>query len=210
MSKTNMKKIAIVIAFLSSLFTQAYAYEESATVAYTSNYIFRGLTQTDDKSAIQGTYEISQSGDSGFYAGVFASNVERGNADGLEVDLYGGLRFGTGSNGRFNFDLGIIEYLYTNSNFRSSFHELYFGLGTDDVFAKVFWNDRDTSYLEIGARFNVTGKLNLDLHFGRADTANDIGATLSIDFDGLLVAGSMAYHDSNNESKGYLTIALEL
>src|SRR6476660_2773978 len=62
-----------------------------------SQYIFRGLTQTDRKPAAQGGFDFAHA--SGFYAGTWASNVSWLNDAGLvdhgqslEWDFYGGYK----------------------------------------------------------------------------------------------------------------------
>ena len=66
----------------------------SGNVGIYSDYIFRGYTQTENKPALQGGFDVSHS--SGLYAGVWASNVDwtvqggsmRDNS--VEIDLYAG------------------------------------------------------------------------------------------------------------------------
>ena len=61
----------------------------SANIGVVSNYLWRGITQTDDKPAIQGGLDYSHS--SGFYAGTWLSNVDFNldeNNPSAEVDLY--------------------------------------------------------------------------------------------------------------------------
>ena len=45
----------------------------TANVALYSQYIFRGLTQTNRRPALQGGFDYAHS--SGFYAGVWGSNI---------------------------------------------------------------------------------------------------------------------------------------
>ncbi len=89
----------------------------SATVI--TDYRFRGLTQTNEDFAVQGTVNLNH--ESGFYIGTWASSID-GGADGstpllanygdVEVDLYGGftktLESGVG------FDLGLLYYWYAD------------------------------------------------------------------------------------------------
>lgn len=49
-------------------------YNISANIGAVSNYMWRGVTQTQDGAAIQGGLDFSHS--SGFYAGTWASNVD--------------------------------------------------------------------------------------------------------------------------------------
>lgn len=89
------------------------------TLAYNvglySQYIFRGLTQTDGSPAIQGGVDFTHS--SGFYSGAWASNIswleDGGNYQGssLELDLYGGYRMNIGDSG-VGVDVGLLNYVY--------------------------------------------------------------------------------------------------
>lgn len=109
----------------------------TGNLAVTSNYVFRGLTQTDGKPAIQGEFDLALG--NGFYLGTWLSNVSwytdqnaaiasapvalaspgsvgapynpfRSNSAHLEWDFYGGYKntFATD----WSYDLGIIEYYY--------------------------------------------------------------------------------------------------
>jgi uncharacterized protein (TIGR02001 family) len=88
-----------------------------------SQYIFRGLTQTDRNPALQGGFDYAHS--SGLYAGTWASNISwlkenfstppsaiggtysRGGS--LEWDFYGGYK---GTVGDFGYDIGTLYYWY--------------------------------------------------------------------------------------------------
>ncbi len=62
----------------------------TANIALTSDYRFRGQSQSQGELAVSGG--IDYTGDSGFFAGVWASNVDFNDAADtyLEVDLYAG------------------------------------------------------------------------------------------------------------------------
>jgi uncharacterized protein (TIGR02001 family) len=85
-------------------------------VALTSDYVFRGISQSDKNPAIQGGFDYTNGA---FYAGAWASSVDFGaNASGtgsaadLEVDVYGGWRRDVGP---LALDFGVIGYLYPGS-----------------------------------------------------------------------------------------------
>lgn len=62
----------------------------TGTLAVTSDYKFRGISQSDSDPAVQGSVEA---GYKGFFAGVWASSIDFGTADtgaDVEVDLYAG------------------------------------------------------------------------------------------------------------------------
>lgn len=92
--------------------------EFSANVALTSEYYFRGVSQTDDAPAIQGGFDWSAEVGSGVgvYLGAWGSNVdfnEGGTVDGatVEIDFYGGLTGDIGNTG-IGWDVGLIYYAY--------------------------------------------------------------------------------------------------
>ena len=80
-----------------------------------SQYIFRGLTQTDRKPAFQGGFDLTAPG--GFYAGTWGSNIswlhDAGVVDhgaSLEWDFYGGYKYAF--NDDWGMDVGILQYWY--------------------------------------------------------------------------------------------------
>src|ERR1043166_9680330 len=78
-----------------------------------SQYIFRGLTQTDTKPAFQGGFDFTHK--SGFYLGTWGSNISWLHDAGvcnhgcsLEWDLYGGWRYAF--NDDWGMDVGLLYY----------------------------------------------------------------------------------------------------
>jgi uncharacterized protein (TIGR02001 family) len=101
--------------------------EISANVGFVTEYSFRGIAQSNEEPAIQGGFDISHS--SGLYAGVWAANVEFGDAT-IETDVYAGY---SGSVGNFSYDLGAIYYAYPGSqnNLNYDFYEISAAAGYD-------------------------------------------------------------------------------
>lgn len=81
----------------------------SFNAALTSDYVFRGFSQTNEDPAFQVGADVTYGS---FYAGAWASGVDFGDTTDVEADLYGGYR--TEVSG-FAVDLGVIAYLYTNA-----------------------------------------------------------------------------------------------
>ena len=97
----------------------------TANVGVFSQYIFRGLTQTNRKPALQGGVDYSHS--SGLYIGAWMSNIswlrENTSAIGfptngqyqsgghIEVDIYGGYKANFGKSD-FTYDVGLLQYWY--------------------------------------------------------------------------------------------------
>jgi uncharacterized protein (TIGR02001 family) len=81
----------------------------SATFTLATDYVFRGVSQTDSKPAVQGSLDYAHP--IGIYLGVWGSNV---NSDiskgGVELDYYIG--YGTELFTNFNMDLSVLYYSY--------------------------------------------------------------------------------------------------
>ncbi|MCC6478330.1 TorF family putative porin [Sphingorhabdus sp.] len=78
----------------------------SGGVAVVSDYRFRGVSLSDKDFAIQPTLTISH--ESGFYVGVWGSNIAENPGDDVEVDLYAGFAGGDA----VTYDLGVTYYMY--------------------------------------------------------------------------------------------------
>jgi uncharacterized protein (TIGR02001 family) len=110
----------------------------SANIYGVSEYFFRGLSQTDDKPAIQGGFDYSvdfgKSGLSG-YLGIWGSNVDFNDGTtgaSLESDFYGGIKGTIGSTG-IGWDVGLIYYAYPGAanNLNYDFWEAKIALSKD-------------------------------------------------------------------------------
>ncbi len=91
--------------------------ELSANVALTTDYRFRGITQSDENPAIQGgfDYSIGLTEMFGLYAGIWASNVDFQDGDQaqVEIDYYGGV---TAEYEGIGIDVGLIYYTYPGAS----------------------------------------------------------------------------------------------
>ena len=122
----------------------------SFTLGATSDYVFRGVSQTQNEPAVQGGLELAH--DSGFYVGLWGSNVDWVEAGGykednsLEVDLYGGFR-GTFADS-FGYDFGIITYYYPGDKISGAVDP-----DTTEVYAGLSWK---TVALNTTTRFPTT------------------------------------------------------
>lgn len=118
MRKTMLLATAIAGLSLSGLVSAAdepaSPHTFTANVGLFSQYVFRGLTQTNEEIAVQGGFDYSHA--SGVYVGVWGSNVswlrDNGSYDGggsAEIDIYGGYK---GAVGDFTYDAGLLQYWY--------------------------------------------------------------------------------------------------
>ncbi|HEY5365533.1 MAG TPA: TorF family putative porin [Casimicrobiaceae bacterium] len=148
----------------------------SANVGLFSQYVFRGISQTDEKTAIQGGFDIGHK--SGFYIGTWASNISW-ISDGLpdasasmEWDFYGGYKFSLPND--FAGDVGVLEYYYPGSypagTTKADTTELYASLGWKFLSVKYsyvvgdktfgFPDSGGSDYIEGNASYDVVDKVN--------------------------------------------------
>ena len=218
MIKKQLAILMLTTAFVLPV-TSSHAVESSANVALTSNYVFRGLSLSDDNLAIQGGYDIAQSKDKGWYAGAFLSMFDfgPGGGDGIETDLFAGWKGGFGKQSPFGWDAGLNIYEYQGATNIKGQTEIYGGINYETAYFKLFigddsnYSNGDYTYLDFGASFVVLKDLDLNLHAGHTSRDfgkdyNDISATVSKkvnDFDLLL---GLTYEDLLNDMKFYVTV----
>jgi uncharacterized protein (TIGR02001 family) len=82
--------------------------------AFTTDYVLRGVSQSNHKPAAQGYFELDYTATDWLklYTGVWGSSLWTGFAD-AEFDITGGARL---SWGNFGLDLGLIYYYYPGGN----------------------------------------------------------------------------------------------
>jgi len=121
MFNRSMTRHALMAALV-TLACGAYAEDEaaapasphtwSANVGLFTEYVFRGVTNSNEDPAIQGGFDYAHS--SGFFAGVWASNIEidatSGDTASIEIDYYAGFG-GSFANGT-GWEVGFIYYHY--------------------------------------------------------------------------------------------------
>lgn len=83
--------------------------EWSASATGTSDYVFRGLSQSDNDPAIQGSFGLTYGM---FYVGVWSSSIDFAPDNNIEIDYYAGI---TPSWQGVNFDFGYIYYAYPDA-----------------------------------------------------------------------------------------------
>jgi uncharacterized protein (TIGR02001 family) len=233
-----MKKLvhALALTGLLGLPTFAVAAEEpasphslSANVALTSDYVFRGVSQTQNGPAIQGGFDYAHS--SGFYVGTWGSNVawvQKGgykDDSSMEIDLYGGYR---GSLGAIGYDLGAITYYYPGDKISGvdspDTTEVYAGASWEFLSIKyshvvsshfIGWvgengeKTRNSGYIELNANYDLGNGWGVMGHVGHQKVKNlsdadytdwKIGVSKDIGFGTV----ALAYTDTNADDDVYV------
>ena len=233
--QTSIKTLLVCSLGLSPLVclaeeAAAPPYTLTGNFALTSNYIFRGISQTWDQPAIQGGVDWAHS--SGFYLGTWASNISSNsyNSTNLELDLYGGY------NGSISDDLGynvaLLGYYYPGGEYSAAPDEKYdtleatAGLTYKFLNVKYYYTLTDyyglnsatgsspngdsqgSTYVEANVNYEVMDKLILGLHIGHQKIKNygaldytDYKISLTREFGGVNLTA--AYSDTNADSALY-------
>lgn len=162
--KPNYLLAMVAIAGMASL---ARA-EVSSTITLTSDYDYRGLTQSARDPAFQASLDWAN--DSGFYLGVFGSNVDFGDGTDTEIDLYGGFRGNI--NDDLSFDVGALQYTYHSGESDIDFMDVYAGITYKALNFKYWysWDVSNTgdagSYFEANSAIPLPNDFSLNLHGG--------------------------------------------
>ncbi|RTE86014.1 MULTISPECIES: TorF family putative porin [Gammaproteobacteria] len=171
-----MKRILALSACLLSFSLPASA-EWSSTFTLASDYLFNGVSQTDESPALQAS--IDWEGKSGWYAGAWASNVDFGDDTNLEVDLYLGLWQELNDNQYLDF--GFAQYTYHGGDFsdEGNYAEVYgaYGFGNTEIRAWYAWDYFGTNagHYIIMATHTIpyTDQLSFELGIDRSASLDD-------------------------------------
>ena len=148
----NLKGLIILPAL--ALLPAVSMAQWSANVGYVSDYIYRGIFQTESSASAGIDYE----GESGFYAGTWGADV----GDGIETDLY----FGYGGGGDFfSYSVGLTGYYYSD-DFDDTYEEFNLSLGFGFVelgLNRGRWggNGAPEDYTFHSLTFNIPGDMYL-------------------------------------------------
>ncbi len=176
-------------------------------VGATSDYRYRGISQTRLKPALSGGADYTHA--SGLYAGTWLSTIkwikDAGGDASLEWDVYGGYK---GSAGPVNYDVGLLRYQYPNAKLAVSPNttEIYGALTYSVVTLKYshaltnlfgFADSKGSGYLDLSANVDLGDGWSVVPHVGRqwvrrssAFSYTDYAVTLNKDFGNGLVASA--------------------
>lgn len=185
-----MRQVRILAALGLLVAAAAANADVSSTWTLTSDYDFRGFSQSATDPALQASLDYAH--ESGWYVGGWASNVDFGAADvNYEIDVYTG--FTGGSDETIGWDVGLVYYTYpdeTDFNYLEAYGSI-----TKDWFKGKLWyspdfggdaTDGNTSaiYLEANATFPLPENFSLQLHAGLStgDYWDDVNGDDVIDY----------------------------
>lgn len=167
------------------------ANEVSFNAALTSDYRYRGISQSRLKPALQGGADWVNN-PTGLYAGIWGSTikwVKDGGGDGsVEMDFYAGKRGELGDG--FTYDVGVLAYVYPSNDLHPSAgtRELYaqvgFGIATfkySYAFSNLFGfaDSKGSAYYDLQFNKDVYDGYILNVHVGRQNVENNKAASYS-------------------------------
>jgi uncharacterized protein (TIGR02001 family) len=138
----------------------------SATLAVTSDYRFRGQSQTDRGVAVQGSIDFAS--ESGFFAGVWASNIDFNDAGdtSIEVDLYAGITTAVSESTEATFK--VVYYAYPDQDNLANDYDyvevlasLSHDFGGASVSGEIAWSP--DYFAQTGSAVALTGTLEVPL-----------------------------------------------
>ena len=214
-----MKKL--FLAFMLAVgFATAQA-EVTGNLGLTSDYRFRGISQSQNAPAVQGGIDYAHS--SGFYIGNWNSSVSSQvytNGSGVESDVYAG--FKKQVFGNFVVDIGSYNYFYPRAGTNGSFdtNEVFAGIGYKELVSVKYShalsdyfgtaNSKNSFYVQADAAIPVVGKLVAVAHVGRTDVNNnsklnytDYNFGVAYDLQGWNLAAK--YYINDNKTSTFMT-----
>lgn len=167
------------------------------SVAVVNDYLFRGLSQTNWKPAVQPGIEYDHA--SGWYAGAWGSNISWLSdastdaahiSSSVELDFYTGFRGNVGSG--VSYDVGLYEYYYPGTYptgfTRPYTTEVYGSLGYKGVTLKYshalsnlfgFSDSKHSGYVDLSYNVEFSPGWTLNLHAGHQKVRHVNGASYS-------------------------------
>lgn len=162
----------------------------TANVGLVSDYLYRGISQTNAKPAIQGGFDYAHS--SGLYAGLWGSSISwltdssavtGATSSQLELDTYFGFKNGFADD--FTYDVGFLRYNYPASYTatlpagaaKADTNEIYGVLGYKFVTAKLSYSlgntfgidqSRGATYVDLSASYPLADSgFTANAHVGK-------------------------------------------
>jgi len=153
----------------------------NGNVGYTSDYMWRGQTQSMGGGAFQAGVDLDYEG---FFVGAWASEVDFGDdSASLEYDLYGGYKFAVSD--KLSMDVGVIQYRWDDNDIEMV-EEAFVKFSTPLVgFGySVDTDDSEKDYMELMVKAPFIKVVDVGFTYGRfPDDSNWKGLSISKSWD---------------------------
>lgn len=178
--------VRAVSAALLALFGCATAWgQTSGSISIVSDYMYRGLSLSDDKPVPQAS--IAYDSTSGWYLGAFASRIEmRDNPGNAQLIGYGGYAQQWSSD--VSWEAGTSETVYLQDA-QSNYAELFGGLASEHFSGRVSYSPnylgqgQPSLYTELNASYSPQEHLRLLAHLGHLHISPSAETTVASHFD---------------------------
>tara|TARA_B100000900_G_scaffold392578_1_gene388201 strand:+ start:343 stop:948 length:606 start_codon:yes stop_codon:yes gene_type:complete len=140
-------------------------------LGYSSDYIWRGVSQTSGNAAMSGKLEVSNGG---LYGGVWASEVDFGDEATYEMDLFLGYELMVSD--KFSLDVGVIQYNWDKGY--DDVEELFAKVNLKNLSVAYYvdMEDSDRDYMEMGLKLPFVKFMDVSVNYGMFDSENDFWA----------------------------------
>jgi uncharacterized protein (TIGR02001 family) len=189
-------------------------------VGATTDYRYRGISQSRLKPAIQGGVDYTQGP---FYVGAWASSIQWirdfGGKGRIELDLYGGYKGEIVKD--LTYDVGVLSYVYPENGMRQAVganantteiygamtYKIYtakYSHALTNTFANV--DSKGSFYLDLSAALDLGGGWTMTPHLGYQKIKGpfsgpgsyaDYSLAVSKDFSGFVVTGAVVGTDAD-------------
>jgi uncharacterized protein (TIGR02001 family) len=185
----------------------------SANISGTTNYMFRGISQTGNSPAVQGGFDYEYT-PYGLYAGVWGSNVKSAGFGGasMELDIYAGWK---PTWEKLSFDLGYLRYQYPTTDYTdNNTNEYHLGVSYDFTYlvpsftanySDDWYGTGSSWYYDLSVDVPLPYDVTLSGHYGWSqfdstlDNYQDWKVAVSRDFYGF--GFELAYVDTSSIDK---------
>jgi uncharacterized protein (TIGR02001 family) len=157
-----MKKLLAIIILL--LPTTVWASEIfSGSVAASSDYLWRGYSQNNEKVAVSGGIEVAIKG---LTVGAWASQVDFEDDANYEYDYY--VDYSHSLNNYFGFSAGMINYNW--DNVYDTINEGYFGVNVLGFSATYYQDLKDSDFNFVSGTYTIPfiTLFDISLEYGKA------------------------------------------
>jgi uncharacterized protein (TIGR02001 family) len=168
--------------------------EVTYNAAVTSDYRYRGISQTRLKPAVQGGADYVNN-PTGLYVGTWLSTIkwtkDAGGDGSIEWDIYAGKRGNVSAD--VTYDIGVLTYVYPSNGLdnvpgfvSANTTELYGQLGYGPAYIKYshavtnlfgFVDSKNSGYVDLGANVEVATGTVLNLHVGHQEVEHNGAAS---------------------------------
>jgi uncharacterized protein (TIGR02001 family) len=163
-ARVPLATAVIAVGGLMAIASQAKAAEVTGNAALTTDYVWRGTTQTQGDPAVQAGFKAA--GDSGFYASIWGSNVEFAPETHASSELDLTVGWGKSLKDDWAVDVNVLHYRYPSTTVDLNWTELN-GTVTwkGNYWASVGYSNEALGYDEAGVYTLVGAKLPVNDQF---------------------------------------------